>query len=311
MTTDDNVLRDLQRSVLETSHDNLRADYEALLAELLAERDEARSQVDRTFTETRGQIVQMARGNAAAMNEVRRERDAARARVDALEARLARAVVVPEDATAQIRGVLRSELNGHVQPAAVTAVIKSWRGVATQPAEPPSPDFAMRAFGPCTEQGSHHIYGELFDGRCDVPGHWPAPATQPAEQPSKVTTLHVTATREVPDGHTHQRVRYEWEGDSWEGWLISYGTVDGVDEAYVLRDDGKPWVVLRENVTEIGASSWPHRNGCNGCTIPDYSYPTCWTDEQVSEDQAADEPSYDYAPAPAAQPEPQDEARDD
>lgn len=40
-----------------------------------AERDQARSQVDRTFTETRGQIVEMARGNAAAMNEVRAERD--------------------------------------------------------------------------------------------------------------------------------------------------------------------------------------------------------------------------------------------
>lgn len=76
---------------------------------------------------------------------------------------------------------------------------------------------------------------------------------QPTDDPAPPTmrTMHVTTSREIPDGHTGQRVRYQFEDNAWEGWLISYGTVDEVEEAYVQRDDGQPWVVLRENVVEI------------------------------------------------------------
>lgn len=78
------------------------------------------------------------------------------------------------------------------------------------------------------------------------------------------TTHHVTATRDIPEGHTDQRVRYEYEGTSWEGWLIGTGTTYGVDEAYVMRDDGKRWVVMPKNITPIEAASLAQEGGNRG-----------------------------------------------
>jgi hypothetical protein len=154
-------------------------------------------------------------------------------------------------------------------------------------------------------------------------------ATQPSEPPGKVTTLHVTATRYVSDGHTDQRVRYEWEGDSWEGWLISYGIVDGVDEAYVMReDDGKAWVVLRENVTEIDSpavsDTQPAPDTAPRFNVGDEVFYGGWKETRTVQSRywdtecddwmyratrqgfASVEASEDRLRAPAAQPEPEE-----
>jgi uncharacterized protein YuzE len=79
------------------------------------------------------------------------------------------------------------------------------------------------------------------------------PAAAPADDEATtiMRTLHVTATRNIPDGHTDQRVRYEYEGESWEGWLISVGPGDFGEEAYVMRDNGERWVVKPDNITPI------------------------------------------------------------
>ncbi len=68
-------------------------------------------------------------------------------------------------------------------------------------------------------------------------------------------TLHVTTTRDIPEGHTDQRVRYEWEGDSWEAWFIAFGKGENGQEAYLMRDNGERWVVMADNVTEIDSAA--------------------------------------------------------
>lgn len=90
----------------------------------------------------------------------------------------------------------------------------------------------------------------------------PAPGNGPRPEPARTwTTHHVTATRDIPEGHTGQRVRYAYNGDSWDGWLIGTGREFGVDEAYVMCDDGTRWVVLPDNITPIEAASVAQEGG--------------------------------------------------
>lgn len=75
------------------------------------------------------------------------------------------------------------------------------------------------------------------------------------EAASTVRTLHVTATRDIPEGHTDQRVRYEYEGDSWEAWFIAFGKGENGEEAYLMRDNGERWVVMADNITQVDSAA--------------------------------------------------------
>ncbi|HEX3778410.1 MAG TPA: hypothetical protein VHX38_02000 [Pseudonocardiaceae bacterium] len=259
----------------------LRSEWDALLIdsaedrreldELLAERDEAREHTE----EYNDYCVKLTSDLAAA-----------RARVDALEAEVddtANLASTYHDGVLTVLDALEGLAPDNSTYEEWADAIRTWRGVATQPAEPPSPDFAMRAFGPCTEQGSHHIYGELFDGRCDVPGHWPAPATQPAEPPRALPS--VLRSWE----HLTQDVHAEAEREDPE--IIPWCTRHDADARSCDCPEGRYENVHVECPTVGGV--------CIGYHMPIPSHKIAPAAENASPLQ--------HAPAPAAQPEPQEQ----
>lgn len=65
------------------------------------------------------------------------------------------------------------------------------------------------------------------------------------------------ALEAVEQGHTGKRVRYTYDGDTWDGWLVTLTPTPYGTQATVKRDDGQNWVVMSENCTPIDAPDAP------------------------------------------------------
>jgi hypothetical protein len=50
-----------------------------------------------------------------------------------------------------------------------------------------------------------------------------------------------------------KRVRYAYDGDTWDGWLVTLTVAETGTQATVRRDNGEDWVVMARNITEIAA----------------------------------------------------------
>lgn len=48
-----------------------------------------------------------------------------------------------------------------------------------------------------------------------------------------------------------KRVRYAYDGDAWDGWLVTLTAAKTGTQATVRRDNGEDWVVMARNITEI------------------------------------------------------------
>lgn len=48
-----------------------------------------------------------------------------------------------------------------------------------------------------------------------------------------------------------KRVRYAYDGETWDGWLVTLTAAKTGTRATVRRDNGEDWVVMARNITEI------------------------------------------------------------
>jgi hypothetical protein len=74
-----------------------------------------------------------------------------------------------------------------------------------------------------------------------------APAVRPASP--------VVMPQSVSERHTGKRVRYAYDGDTWDGWLITITPTALGTQATVKRDDGEDWVVMAKNCALIDSPS--------------------------------------------------------
>lgn len=102
-----------------------------------------------------------------------------------------------------------------------------------------------------------HALAEQMAGALAKDGLLAAAAAQPVVMPQSAS-----------EGHTGKRVRYEYQGDTWDGWLVTVTPTANGTQATVKRDNGENWVVMARNCTPIASPAAPTEH-CPRCDSPD------------------------------------------